>query len=199
MSRKDDILDAALELAFEGGAGRVTTVAIAERLGLTQPALYRHFRSKAELWAALTDRLGDDVSSNIEQVRSGEGTAVQKLRALLLGHMDLIRRAPALPEIMIARGESGDDAVVRRVMHERMVAFHTYLTGLCREAIGDGALRRGIAAEDMAMLLFGVLQGLVLRLILTRDPDRALGDGVRLLDLQLSAFRGERGDTCETE
>lgn len=186
--RRAEILETALKLAFEGGPNAVTTVAIAERLGLTQPAIYRHFRSKADLWGAITDQLGGQISANIAAVEALEGPAVERLRALVLGHLALICRTPALPEIMVARDPDDAKAAMRAAMRERMVAFQKMLTRLCVEAQAQGALRADVMAKDVATLLMGILQSLVLRLLLTRDPEPLLADGERLLILQLSAF-----------
>jgi len=65
--RKAQILDTALALTFEGGPARVTTVAITERLGLTQPAICRHCRFKADLRNAITDRLGREVARKLDR------------------------------------------------------------------------------------------------------------------------------------
>ena len=121
-NRKTEILDVALALAFEGDPRRVTTVAIANRLNLTQPAIYRHFRSKADLWTEITNRLDAEVAGNIAAAESGEGSALARVRTLVLGQLALIERTPALPEIMIARDPTSADAVVRVAMRSRMSA-----------------------------------------------------------------------------
>mgnify|MGYP002713023229 CR=1 FL=1 len=187
-NRKDEILDAALALAFEGGPNRVTTVAIAERLGLTQPAIYRHYASKAELWAAITDRLGAEVSGNIARAKAGTDPALTRLRRLMLGHLELVSRTPALPEIMLAREPDSDEAVVRITMQARMTLFQKTLLEFCAQAQAEGDLRADIDPRDLAALIAGVLQSLVLRLLLGRDPGVLLTDGTRLLNLQLAAF-----------
>ncbi|MCB1329753.1 MAG: TetR/AcrR family transcriptional regulator [Maritimibacter sp.] len=187
-NRKTEILDVALALAFEGGPRRVTTVAIANRLNLTQPAIYRHFRSKADLWTEITNRLDAEVAGNIAAAESGEGSALARVRTLVLGQLALIERTPALPEIMIARDPTSADAVVRVAMRSRMSAFQATLVRLCVAAQREGALRCDLLAADIAALVMGVLQSLALRLVLTQDPARIAADGRRLLDLQLAAF-----------
>lgn len=187
-SRRSEILDTALALAFEGGPNRVTTVAIAERLGLTQPAIYRHFSSKSDLWFAITERLGAEVGANIAAAQASSGPVAQRLRALVLGHLELIQRTPALPEIMVTRDPNSADAVVRSAMQARMGEFQRALTGLCVELQADGQLKGDVAPPDVALLVMGVLQSLALRLLLTRDPAPLLDEGARLLSLQLSAF-----------
>lgn len=47
--KKDEILKATLELAYEKGLGRVSMSQIAERVGLQKSSLYSHFKSKEEI------------------------------------------------------------------------------------------------------------------------------------------------------
>lgn len=49
MTRKEEILYAALELASEYGLKAVTMQQIAEKVGIKKPSLYNHFSSKEEL------------------------------------------------------------------------------------------------------------------------------------------------------
>ena len=51
--RKLDLMTAAVMLAARGGQAAATIRAIAEKVGVTEGAVYRHFRSKEELcWSA---------------------------------------------------------------------------------------------------------------------------------------------------
>lgn len=54
---RDKILDAALTLLDEVGLDAMTTRRLAERLGVQQPALYWHFRSKSLLLDALNEEM----------------------------------------------------------------------------------------------------------------------------------------------
>lgn len=49
MSRKEEIIYAALELASENGLKAVSMSQIAEKVGIKKPSLYNHFKSKEEL------------------------------------------------------------------------------------------------------------------------------------------------------
>lgn len=53
---RDLIVDAALEMAEEGGLGRVTLRPLAARLGVTATALYDHVESRANLLALVLER-----------------------------------------------------------------------------------------------------------------------------------------------
>jgi AcrR family transcriptional regulator len=61
---KTRILDTALELFNERGAGTVTTNHIAEALGMSPGNLYYHYRNKAEIVRALFDRIVGEWAQN---------------------------------------------------------------------------------------------------------------------------------------
>src|SRR5574340_962540 len=64
--RKGEILDAAVivfaDRGYEGGSMRE----IAERVGVTEPAIYRHFASKEDLFLALIEAVGTRIRADIE-------------------------------------------------------------------------------------------------------------------------------------
>jgi len=198
-TRRDQILNAALAIAFEAGPGRVTTVAIAKRLDITQPAIYRHFQSKADLWRAITDRLGAEVDANIAAASAGAGPAIDRLKALILGHLSLVQRTPALPEIMLARDPSSADSITRVAMQAHMAAFQHTVARLCADAQAERSLRRDVNPNDIAALVMGVMQSLVLRLLISRNTSVLASESAHLLHLQLAAFAEESFQTCETD
>ncbi|MCK4814884.1 TetR/AcrR family transcriptional regulator [bacterium] len=55
--RKGQILSEATHLFSQHGFDRVTVKQVAFACGITEPALYRHYRSKEELWHSVLDSL----------------------------------------------------------------------------------------------------------------------------------------------
>lgn len=66
MSRRDEVLDAALALLDEVGLDALTTRRLAERLGVQPGALYRHFPSKAALLDAMVEQVAASGVSGAE-------------------------------------------------------------------------------------------------------------------------------------
>jgi TetR/AcrR family transcriptional regulator len=54
ISRKQQILHALMEM-LEDPNMRITTAALAKRVGVSEAALYRHFASKAQMFDALIE------------------------------------------------------------------------------------------------------------------------------------------------
>lgn len=207
--RKLEIVQTALALAFETGHERVTTGMIAERLGLSQPAIYKHFPRKDDIWLAVELTLRAQIKANITGASDPSLAPLVRLRLLVMGHLNLVYKTPALPEIMVARNPRDMQATpkttpqttpqtsvqtsVQTGIQISMSEFFIVLTRTVEEAQDNGFFRSDIPTKDLAALIFGVIQSLVLRMLVNRDPNILLADGKRLLDLQLSAF-ARQGD-----
>ncbi|MCK8463431.1 TetR/AcrR family transcriptional regulator [Aliiroseovarius sp. S1339] len=189
--RKAEILTATLDLAFEVGPDHVTTGKIAGRLGLTQPAIYKHFPKKEDIWQAITETLCARISENTAQGNLPDTPPLEALRGMVLRHLHLVTEFPALPEIMVTRDPTGRLTDTRRRIQAAMSSLRNALA-LCLEKLRTaGKLRPDLRTEDGVTLLVGIIQSLVLRLIVTRDPTPLVQEGTRLLDLQLSLFEPE--------
>ena len=57
--RQSEIIDAALKLTAEGGIQNLTIKNLGNALGITEPAIYRHFRSKSEIVRTMIGRFDE--------------------------------------------------------------------------------------------------------------------------------------------
>lgn len=186
--RKSQIVAETINLAFEHGPDEVSTLRIAKRLNITQPALYKHFASKDAIWAEVAAVLARRIETNIETCLASRQPAEVRLRSLVLWHIEFLHEFPALPDIMMMRRTSTSFLPVRDHLQSEMGKLQKLIVALVSEAQSNGVLRADIAASDAATLFLGMVQSLVLRMIVSRDPACLLRDGARLFDLQMTTL-----------
>jgi len=186
--RKLEIEEVALRLAFEQGPAHVTTGMIAAELGLTQPAIYKHFPCKSDIWTEISKRLSHRITQNISHALKTECAPNICIRKLIIGHLELIEECPALPEFMIMRETKDGHIILQNSIQTAMTSFRNALMQNVQAAAKDDIFIRTIDPEDATTLIFGVIQSLVLRMMVTRNPAILTADGARLLDLQLAGF-----------
>jgi AcrR family transcriptional regulator len=186
--RKAEICQTALALAFEVGPDMVTTGMIAARLGLTQPAIYKHFPRKEDIWSEVAEDLAARVGANLARSRDAACGPVARLRMLVMDHLRLVERNPALPEIMVLRDQHNIRSALRQPILRIMASFHADLVLNVKLAQEQRLFWADIDATDATALIFGIIQSLVLRMMLNRDPGILVPEGERLLTLQLAGF-----------
>ncbi|CAM5679062.1 TetR family transcriptional regulator OS=Streptomyces griseorubiginosus OX=67304 GN=AQJ54_28670 PE=4 SV=1 [Streptomyces griseorubiginosus] len=115
--RREEILDAALAIADERGLEAVSMRALAERVGVTPMALYRHVKDKAALLDGMVGRLlsallPTDGADGGDGVLSGEEpTWDQRLDALAHACRAVTQRHPWAAHLLFSRPAVTPDAV----------------------------------------------------------------------------------------
>ena len=91
--RREQVLDAALEVFAEHGLSGASTDEIARRAGISQPYLFRLFHTKKELFIASTERCFRETRETFQ--RAADGTSGEEaLQAMGRAYGDLIRSNP---------------------------------------------------------------------------------------------------------
>lgn len=192
--RKVEIIDALLALADRVGPDRVTTAAVAEAVGVTQAALFRHFPSKAALWHAAAGHLGMAMQVAWQAALAGTSDPLGRLRALTAAQFDRIAATPALPMLLFSRELRVDNPELRMVFRRCLADFLALLAVEVSAAQQGKALTGTVAAADAAALLAATVQGAAIRWALgARDFDLRT-EGARLVAVQLGLLAKGRGE-----
>ena len=91
MSRKDGIIAAARAIVEAEGADGLTMRALADRLGIRAPSLYKHFRNKAEVETAVVAQGLTEVGAAMSSAHGGLAGVARAYRAYVLEHPNLYR------------------------------------------------------------------------------------------------------------
>jgi AcrR family transcriptional regulator len=91
--RREDVLEAAREVFAEHGLSGASTDEIARRAGISQPYLFRLFRTKKELFIASIERCFAETRETFEAAAEGK-TGDGALKAMGEAYGELIRSNP---------------------------------------------------------------------------------------------------------
>jgi AcrR family transcriptional regulator len=187
--RKKEIVAATLRLADELGPDRLTTQTIADAVGLTQPAIFRHFPTKQALWRAVADTIAEKMTTAWTEELARTAEPDQRLIALIRVQLRQIEANPAVPAILHSRELQIENSELRQQFLTLMMRFQALLVAEFTRARAAGALHGDIEPEDCAVLLISVLQGLAIRWSLGHRAFALEAEGARLLAAQLGLFR----------
>lgn len=161
LSTRERLLTAARELTEEGGYGTASVLAIADRAGVAAGTLYRHFPSKAELFAELFRTVCEGEVRAMQVVGAGEaagGSAVDRLERVLGTFAERALRNPRLAWALIA--EPVDPLVDAERLAYRAHYARLLAAGL-RDAIAAGEVPEQDVELTAAALVGGVGEALV--------------------------------------
>jgi AcrR family transcriptional regulator len=133
-SRREQILQAAAQLFAERGSRAVGVDDIGAAVGVTGPAIYRHFASKDAMLAEMLVRISEHLlGGGSERVQDAGGDPRAQLRALVDFHVDFALDNPALITVQdrdLGNLAEVDAAQVRRLQRRYVEVWVTVLARL---------------------------------------------------------------------
>ncbi|MGC4982558.1 MULTISPECIES: TetR/AcrR family transcriptional regulator [unclassified Streptomyces] len=117
--RREEILDAAVAIADEHGLDAVSMRALADRVGVTPMALYRHVKDKSALLDGMVERLLAAIASS---GRAGERTWKERLTALAHAAREVAQRHPWAANLLTSRpAVTGDGARAVDIIYTALI------------------------------------------------------------------------------
>ena len=137
--RRIQILQALAAMLEQPGAERVTTAALAARLGVSEAALYRHFASKAQMFEGLIDFIETSVFSLLNQITEGPHSTQDKLRRILTVLLQFAERNPGMVRVMVGDALVFENDRLQQRMNLFFDKVEAGLRQVLREATADSS------------------------------------------------------------
>lgn len=101
--RQIEIMEAATNRISKFGIQNLTIKTLAEDIGLSEPALYRHFKSKNEILFSLLEYFKTEMKNRIQSIPlKATDTEADKLRAIFNSQLQTFVSKPAIVSVIFA-------------------------------------------------------------------------------------------------
>ena len=133
--RRVQILQTLAAMLQQPGGERVTTAALAARLGVSEAALYRHFASKAQMFEGLIDFIEQSLMALVRQVQEREAPGVQQAARIVTMVLHFAEKNPGMTRVM-----TGEALVLENErLQERMNLLFDKIESVLRQTLREGA------------------------------------------------------------
>jgi AcrR family transcriptional regulator len=164
--RQEKIIQASIKLISDGGIQHLTIKALAAEVGVSEPAIYRHFKSKMDILKTLLSMIQEE-SRRFRNKISQEEPSLKQIEAMFTTHTRQFIANPALTSIIFSEEIFQNDKklsdVVLTIMNEKQEFIHSVIE---REQQA-GQVRTDISADKLTLIIMGTLRLIVSRWKLT--------------------------------
>ena len=139
--RKDQILQTLAQMLENPAGEKVTTAALAARIKVSEAALYRHFKGKAEMFEGLIEFIEQTLFGLINRITSEEKSGVRQVEGMITVLLAFAQKNRGMTRVLIGDAlVNEDDRLQLRInqLHERL------------EAALKQALRFGVSQKEIA-------------------------------------------------
>jgi TetR/AcrR family transcriptional regulator, fatty acid metabolism regulator protein len=177
-SRKDKIMEAALQI-FAGKGFQDTTIAeISKQAGVSEATIYENFGTKEALLLAIPEKITKDAIAEVERILPYIKGAEAKIRAILRGYIHLYETNPdysALVLLQLTPNKRFRQTKAHLAIRE---AAHIFLNCI-RDGIADGTFKKNTNPYLIRSMLLGTIEHLFIQWHLQGTSQKK----VRIMDL----------------
>lgn len=164
--RRAATVEAVVELAAGQNPAEITTTAIAEHMGLTQGALFRHFPSKDAILEATMAWVSERLLARLDKAVQGVASPADALEAMFMAHVDFVARHPGVPRVLFGELQRPGNSLTRKMVQTLLRHYRQRLHLLLEAGKTQGELDRDLDVDAAALLFIGTIQGLVVQSLL---------------------------------
>ena len=129
--RKHQILQILAQMLEDPAGERVTTAALAARLEVSEAALYRHFRGKAQMFEGLIEFIEQTVFALVNRITSEEKSGVRQLEAVIGVLLAFAQKNRGMTRVLIGDALVNED----ERLQARINQLHDRIEAAVRQAL----------------------------------------------------------------
>lgn len=157
--RKHQILQTLAQMLENPAGEKATTAALAARLGVSEAALYRHFRGKAEMFEGLIEFIEQTLFALINKITGDEKSGLRQLEAIMGVLLAFAQKNRGMTRVLVGDAlVNEDDRLQTRInqLHERLEAA---LKQALRFGVSQGEIAQEVDISAQANLLMSYVTG----------------------------------------
>lgn len=174
--RRAATVEAVINLAAEQNPSDITTTAIAQRMGLTQGALFRHFPTKDAILEAVMTWVAERLLSRVDRAAQNVTSPLAALEAVFMAHIDFVSEHPGVPRMLFGELQRPGETLPKRMVQTLIQRYGERLRHLLERGKAIGELDANLDIETASVSFIGSIQGLVMQSLIAGDAARIRRD-----------------------
>ena len=156
--RQKDILKAAIAIIANQGYEKLTIKNLATKIGVTEAALYRHFKSKREIVTMILSYFEELSNRVLNEICESNNAPLDNIRKFVEDRYILFSKNPDLAKVMFSEELFKNDPTFKGqfqcIMHKHKQAMESYLI----QAQKDGNIKKDISSIQLFRIIIGSMR-----------------------------------------
>ncbi len=187
--RQKQIIQTSIHLIAQKGIQGLTIKNIAKAIGISEPAIYRHFDNKNDIILGIISVLKNTTGNGISEKPDGRGT-FDLINKMIHGHTSRFIENPSLTAIVFSEEIFNNNSNLAKIICDMMKLNQDKLIGIIENGQEKGDIRNDLNANQLSLMIIGSYRFLVVKWHLTKfefDLRKEVNDLLAALETALAA------------
>jgi AcrR family transcriptional regulator len=161
--RREQLMEVATKLFARNGYEATTTSAIAIAAGVTEPILYRHFKSKQELFVAIVKSVSDRTMEHWQSLITNVKDPAEQIRRVCAQMPKHMGQQEDAYHVLHGALATSRDKKVLAVMKEHYLQIEKFFARIISDGQKSGAFRKNVQprAAGWQLIMTGIGYGMI--------------------------------------
>ena len=159
--RQQEIVEQAVDIIARQGIQELTIKNLSKRIGISEPALYRHFENKHAILVAILEHFADWSRRTLTAIAQSEMPPQQKLLEVFRRHCSHFAESPATSGVLFAEEIFKNEPALAETVMRIMATAEQTVRGIMQAGIDAGVFRSDVPLDHLLMSTLGALRLLV--------------------------------------
>ena len=174
--RQQQIVKAALEIIADAGQEGLTMRRIAENVGVSDAAIYKHFHSKKDILVTMIHSIRQELIGEIRNRNWDSDNPINQLKELVRYFYRYLKQHHGVPHVLFSGAMFKQDTAytqsIREILEQTLALFRTKIHAAQR----SGSIQKDIDPDIIALIILGHIQSEI-TLWRLREDSPPLGNG----------------------
>ncbi len=159
--RQQQIVEDSIKLIDEKGIQGFTIKNLAAKIGISEPGLYRHFKSKFEIIHTILDSFKQMMTMNRSQFNASDDDAVDKLHQLMTRILTVFTNSPALVSVIFSEEIFSNEHQLTEMVMGIKEINEDLVVSIYTELQADNRVKESISSEMFCLMYLGSIRLMV--------------------------------------
>ncbi len=160
-ARQKQIIQKSIQLIADKGIQGLTIKNISKSIGISEPAIYRHFENKNDIILGIISTMQSAHDDNESESVIEANETIGKIKSMFLRHTNRFVKNPSLTAIVFSEEIFNNNSILAIPIRALMKKNQSRLITLLEKGQASGDIRVDIDAEQISLMVIGSFRFLV--------------------------------------
>ncbi|MBI9068411.1 MAG: TetR/AcrR family transcriptional regulator [Salinivirgaceae bacterium] len=180
--RQAQIINISMEIIANKGIQGFTIKNISKEIGISEPAIYRHFENKTAILITILDNFKAMIGSSSSSLMDSENTAIGKIECMFSRMLTIFIEQPAIISVIFSEEIFKSEIVLKNKILEIQNLNQARIENIIEKGQADNNVRTDIDKSTFALMFMGAFRLLVKRWDLNDYNSNLKLEGGKLLN-----------------
>ena len=158
--RQQQIIETAIKIIATNGIQNLTTKNLANEIGISEPALYRHFNNKLEILKAVIAYFKIKMQPASAKLNKS-ANSLNNIEKFMLEHLKIISQNPNFAKVIFSEANFQNEENLILKMNNMMNQSHKILETIVRSGQQKNEIRSDISSLSIIRMVIGAMRLLI--------------------------------------